>query len=97
MSWSFQAVGKPAAVLAKARVELGKIHCSEPEETIKGKVLNILEASLLVMPESAAVKIEASGSQSPAYVSSETGYKTVEGKFSNNLILKIEPIFGFVE
>lgn len=97
MSWSFYAVGKPAAVLAKARVEFGKIHCSEPEETIKGKVLNILEASLLAMAECTAVKIEAAGSQSPGYVSSDGGYKAAEGKFSNNLTLKIEPIFGFVE
>jgi hypothetical protein len=87
MSWSFYAVGKPAAVLAKARTDFSRITCSEPEETIKGKVLNILEASLLAMPESSAVSIKAMGSQVAGS----------DGKATNNLSVSIEPMFGFVE
>lgn len=97
MSWSFYATGKPAAMVARARVEFGKIKCSEPEEAIKGKVLNILEVSLLAMPENAVVRIEAGGSQSQAYDMAPDGWGAVVGKFTNQLNLKIEPIFGFVE
>lgn len=98
MSWSFSAIGKPMAVLALARKQLGAIKCAEPEETLKGKVLNQIECSLLAMPESSAVRIEASGSQSPAYAPNESGqHVAVAGKFTNNLSLKIEPIWGFAE
>jgi hypothetical protein len=92
MSWSFYAVGKPAAILNKARTELERIKCSEPEETIKNKVLDILVASLLAMPASSAISVKASGSQS-----SEWKDNAATGKQSNTLILQIEPLYGFVE
>jgi len=74
-------------ILDKAREDLGRYKCPEPEETIKGKFLNILHAAMLAFPESAAVKIEASGSQSNA----------PEGGINNSLSIKIDPIYGFVE
>src|ERR1700753_264844 len=67
MSWSFNSIGKPKAVLALAHKQLEAIHLSEPEQTIKGQVLAMLDASLPAMPESSAVRVEASGSQSPVY------------------------------
>lgn len=89
MSWSFYAVGKPAAVLNKARAELTRYKCSEPEETIKGKVLNILEASLLAFPSDAAVQIEACGSQTTDSSKPNTAV--------NTLSVAIKPLYGFVE
>lgn len=93
MSWSFHAIGKPGAVLGKARNDLVQCKCAEPEETIKGKVLNILEAALLAFPDSSAVHVTASGSQSTAY----NGPAVVEGRFTNSLSIEIKPIYGFVE
>lgn len=94
MSWSFQAVGRASAVIDKARKDLAAIKCSEPEETIKNTALTIVEASLSAMPEASAVKITANGSQSTAYGPDN---KPVEGKFTNNFNLTIEPLWGFVE
>lgn len=91
MSWSFYACGKPAAVLAKARTELERIKCAEPEETIKAKVLNILEASLLAMPASSLIDIKVSGSQSMA------DYSDASKGVCNQLIMEIKPLYGFIE
>lgn len=93
MSWSFSAIGKAAAVAKKARADLERIKCAEPEETIKAGVIAMIEATCSAMPEASAVKIVASGSQSTAYVDN----KPADGKYTNNLRLDIEPIWGFVE
>ena len=87
MSWSISATGKPAAVLRKARQEFSRYKCAEPEETIKGKAQDILEEALREFPESSAVQVSASGSQT-----SISG-----GAFINSLSIEIKPIFGFVE
>lgn len=92
MSWSYNSIGRAPAVIEDARKKLGAIKCSEPEETIKGKVVNIIEAALLAMPEASAVKIEAYGSQS-AYGNDGVN----AGRMSNSVMLKIEPLYGFVE
>lgn len=92
MSWSFHATGKPAAVLGKARQDLSQYKCAEPEETIKGKVLNILEVALLAFPESSAVQVAASGSQQQPSVN-----PTNPTAFINSLSIDIKPIYGFVE
>lgn len=89
MSWSFYGVGRPIAVLNKARTEIARIRCAEPEETVKNKLLNIIEASLLAMPDASAVKIEASGSQSSD--------SKDPAKFTNDVKLDITPLWGFVE
>jgi hypothetical protein len=94
MSWSFHAVGKPHAVLEKARKDLTQYPLMEPEETIKENVLYILEASLQAYPESSCVKITASGSQSPAY---DTNGALVPGKFVNSLHMDLDYLHGFVE
>jgi hypothetical protein len=91
MSWSFYGVGKPGPVLAKARTELERIKCSEPEETIKNKVLDILTASLLAMPPQSAIDIKASGSQSMV------DYNDASKGVANNLVIEIKPLYGFVE
>lgn len=93
MSWSFYAIGSAPAVLAKARKDLSKIKCTEPEETIKGKVLHILEAALHAFPESYAVRVSALGSQLSEY---DPSGKTT-GKVHNTLEFKIEPIWNFLK
>jgi hypothetical protein len=97
MSWSFNAIGKPSAVAAKARKELGAIQCAEPEQGIKERAIEAIELSCSALPDDNAVKITACGSQSPAYKMVDGHYKHVDGKFTNNLTLNIEPIYGFVE
>jgi hypothetical protein len=89
MSWSFYAIGKPAAVVASAEKALSAYECSEPEESIKNKVLNIIQVSLAAMPDASAVSIEASGSQSAHHDHAD--------KFTNTLSFIIKPIYGFVE
>ncbi len=87
MSWSFSGVGKPAALADRARASLSNIKCREPEETIKGKVAEIVEECLAAFPAGSAVQIEASGSQSTAD----------DGTALNSLSLNIKPLYGFVE
>jgi hypothetical protein len=88
MSWSFYGVGKPPAVLAKARKDLAAVKCMEPEETIKTGVLGILEVSLSNYPADAAVRVRAQGSQNVD--SSKPGA-------ANTLTVEIENLYGFVE
>lgn len=87
MSWSFSGIGLPGPLAAKARVDMTKCRCIEPEQTIKAMALNIIEHSLLAMPADYPVKIIANGSQG----------SPVEGQFVNNFTLTIEPIYGFVK
>jgi hypothetical protein len=61
----------------------------EPEETIKGKVAEIIETCLSAFPADSAVQIEASGSQST------DGTKL--GIAVNTLTVGIKPIYGFIE
>lgn len=90
MSWSFHAIGKPRAVLERARKELPCFRCPEPEETVKGKFLDQLEAALSMFPEASAVQVTASGSQHAPDYSNQT-------EVVNSLSLEIKPIYGFVE
>lgn len=86
MSWSFSAIGKPLAVLAKARKDLTASKCPEPEETVKGKLLDALDAALTPFPADYAVKVEAYGSQSSGGAGP-----------TNSFSMKVEPIYGFVQ
>lgn len=91
MSWSIGAIGKPAAVAAKLADDFSKNPCSEPEETIRQSVASIVATSLAAFPPNYAVRVEASGSQSCPDFSKAPNEKT------NQLIVKIEPIWGFIE
>lgn len=64
MSWSFSAIGKPAAVLAKAQKDMAAYKCAEPEETLKNMALSVMETAFCVMPQDSAVKVTAFGSMS---------------------------------
>lgn len=89
MSWSFYATGKPKAVLAKADTEFERIagYVAEPERSIAGQVHDTIKTALSAMPESSAVTIQSSGSQSALD----------DGRFANTVSLSIQPIYGFVE
>lgn len=89
MSWSFYGVGKPKAVAAKARKDLSAYKCMEPEETVKAKVADIIDVCLSAFPDASSVQIEASGSQSTD--------STKPGTATNQLSIKILPLYGFIE
>jgi hypothetical protein len=91
MSWSVSAIGKAPAVRERIATDLGKITCTEPEQTIKNSVGSAIDAALAAFPPGYAVRVEASGSQSHPDFSKAPHEKT------NQLIVKLEPIWGFVE
>jgi hypothetical protein len=87
MSWSVSAIGKPTAVAAKLADAFTKNPCAEPEETIRQGVASAIAVALKSFDGTMAVRVDASGSQS-----TNNGVPT-----SNQLSVKIEPIYGFVE
>jgi len=91
MSWSVAAFGKAAAVRSKLNADFGRISCTEPEESIKNHVREAVYAALGAFPPNYAVRVEASGSQSHPDFSKAPHEKT------NQLNVKIEPLYGFVE
>lgn len=101
MSWSFNAIGMPPAVKLAAHQQLSRQKCKEPEETLKGQALSIIEHALAEFPDDVAVKIEAYGSQSQHQVQppdAEDGTKPEPVmKYGNALTLKIEPLYGFLK
>lgn len=90
MSWSVNKVGKAAAVAKAVADELAKSKCVEPEESIKNAAAAIVATALAAFPPDTAVHVEAAGSQSsPTY--------PANGIATNQLTLKITPLYGFVE
>jgi hypothetical protein len=87
MSWSFNATGKPAAVLAKMKADLARNKCVEPEETIKNGVLDIVDKALSAFPAGSPVEVSACGSQST----------DATGAAANQLTVNIKPLWGFLE
>ncbi len=88
MSWSFQAVGRPQAVAAKAKVESETPRCAGAEEVARTAAL---EAIVVLCTEgfasNNAVRVSASGS----------AYTQDGAQQYNSLDLKVEPLYGFVE
>lgn len=81
------AIGKPSAVSVKLEADFSKNPCAEPEESIRQEVASAIASALRSFDGTMAVRVEASGSQN-----------TNNGKVvSNQLSVKIEPIWGFVE
>jgi hypothetical protein len=63
MSWSISATGKPGAAIVKLKSQIhGK--CTEPEETIRAKIVDIIDLCLGAYPAGHPVKVSASGSKS---------------------------------
>lgn len=88
MSWSFSAVGKPAAVALRTRQQIETGHkCAEPEDTARR---NILEVAAAVAESHAAgylVQVEASGSM----------YVLLDQVQTQNIRLEVKTIHGFLE
>ena len=89
MSWSITLHGRPARVIESAKNQLGAQKCMEPEESIKGKVLEIIEACLSAYGDGTAVKLQASGSQYNPDLNDKQKL--------NSLSLSIEPLWNFLE
>lgn len=82
MSWSTSNSGTPAAVLATTESTLNGYKCPEPEETIKGKALEVIREVLNAQPEGVTVSLSAYGSQSKAS-------NDPDGKAVNSLTISI--------
>lgn len=91
MSWSVSGVGKPRALAAALATQISNAKCSEPEESIKSKVGEIISAALGAMAEGTAVEVTASGSQS------FIDYNNPELGATNSLRIEIRPLWGFCE
>jgi hypothetical protein len=91
MSWSVSAIGKAAAVAEKVASELERSKCSEPEETIKNTVADVVGVALRAFPPNYAVRVNASGSQQTP------DFSKAPKEIVNSLNVSIEPIWGFVE
>ena len=90
MSWSVSAIGKAGPVAAKVAADLAAVKCSEPEETIKNTIGNVIAIALKEFPPDFPVRVRASGSQySPSGTPSTPQI--------NQLSVTLEPIYGFVE
>ena len=88
MSWSiYNVTGRGKALQAEIEAYKTKNICSEPEETIRQKTIEIILFSLQAMSDKFPVTINASGSQS----------NDGDGFATNQLQLTIQPIWGFKE
>lgn len=90
MSWGVGAIGKVPAVRVKLAAEFAKIRCSEPEETVKKSAAATIDAALAAQDPDSIIRVSANGSQSFKDYSEGTGV-------TNQLIINIEPVYGFVE
>ena len=86
MSWSFAAVGKAAAVAAKAREAKESGKCIEPEESYRLDALESIARFSETLVNS-AVKVSASGSM----------WKDGEVVKSHSMAVNFEPLYNFVE
>lgn len=80
-------MGKAPAVSNKVRTDLSKFKMTEPEETIKNKIGEVICDALREFPENVVVNIEASGSQSVGS----------DGKSKNTFSMKLEEKWMYVE
>lgn len=91
MSWSISAVGKPAATAASIATQIEGQSCSEPEQSIKAKVGEIIAIALAAFPDTNAVEVTASGSQSCI------DYTDPAKGATNSLTVNIKPLWNFKE
>jgi len=91
MSWSVSRLGRAHAVAAALEIDFAAYKCSEPEETIKKSVATAVAAALAAFPSAYAVRVEASGSQSTP------DFGKAPNEATNQLTVKIEPIWGFLD
>lgn len=87
MSWSFGAVGRPAAVAKAAREAKAQHKCAEPEETHRQDALETIARFAEGLIGSTAVQVNASGSM----------WKEGEAVRSHTMSLEFKPIYGFLE
>lgn len=87
MSWSFNALGSPAAVSKRALAAKTSGACMEPEESYRQACLDyIATAASQIAGDGAAVQVAASGSM----------WKDGDTVKSHNLSLNIAPLYGLV-
>ena len=67
MSWSVNAIGKPAAVAAKLIEEFSRPPCVQPEEDVRQAAAAVVFAAVKAQAANSAVVVIASGNQTPIY------------------------------
>ncbi len=87
MSWSFQAVGKPAAVAKAARSYKETAKCAEPEEAVRLATLELIAEAVMVQGDAVLVRASGSGSM----------WKNGDVIMQSNVEMKVEPLYGLVE
>lgn len=88
MSWSFSAIGKPAAVARAARAYIESGHrCAEPEESVRRGTLELAAQAALGQAENIVVQVECSGS-----MWTQNGVAQTQ-----NLRLEVKPLGNLVE
>ncbi len=87
MSWSFNAIGKPAAVAKAARAQKETGKCIEPEETYRQECLESIARMSEQLVGYHAVQANASGSM----------WKDGDTVKSHTIQLDFKPHYGFVE
>lgn len=86
MSWSVNVVGKPQAVAEALRAEKEVDRCAEPEESFRQAALELMAQTALAQGDECAVRATGSGSM----------WRDGDTIKSNNLDIKIEPLYGFL-
>lgn len=87
MSWGISKSGRASAVATALEEAAKKNPCSEPEETIRQEALATAVKALRSMPPNTPVVFEGSGSQSTLS----------DGTSTNQLVVSLKPIWGFLE
>lgn len=87
MSWSVNRIGKAEVIRSIVAADFERINCSEPEQTVKNKLGEAVDAILVTAPvKGYIVKIDGNGSQ---YQPDSAKYP---GQFHNQCNLKVEMI-----
>jgi len=87
VSWSFNAVGKPEAVVRAAKAAMEKGKCIEPEESYRLDCLGNIMSMASQQVGQVAISVVASGSM----------WKDGDVVKSHTMSLEFKPLSGFVE
>ena len=95
MSWSVSAIGKPVAVAANIENAFSSATpCAEPEETVRQSARRLIADCLNAQRPDSVVQVSASGSMAQTY---DQTMKTWGPPVNNQVEIKINPVYGFVE
>jgi hypothetical protein len=99
MSWSVAAIGKKNAVEASVAKQFANGTCKEPEQSLKVQAAALVAAVIAASPDTAVLKVTASGCANSVAVYEEgSTTKVIDWKQTEQtLSIAIENVWGFVE